>query len=96
MSNLSEASEVSDVSGANSGASVASILRSVIIRVRRRSDAFPISTSMPSFPKTDLARRNRFPNEDTSRGHVFHLEGAASARSWLLSSPSNPAAVPLQ
>jgi hypothetical protein len=81
VSEVSDVSEVSEVSGANSGRSVASILRSVIVRVLLLSGALSITASTPNFRKTDLAGRNRLPNEDTSRGHDFHFDGAASVRS---------------
>jgi hypothetical protein len=51
---------------------------STIHRVRRRSGARPICTSMPIFPSTTLAARSRLLNADASRGQVFEREGAAS------------------
>ena len=75
----SDASEVS-ASGA--------IIDRVIVLVRLRSDALPITTSTPILRRTGEANRNRFPNELGSFGKVFHFDGSASVRSRVVNSPN--------
>ena len=89
-SEVFEASEPSEVSTygpelvgrvGRVGRSETSIFESVIVRVRLRSDAFPISTLMPIFRKTAAAFRRRLLNELGSVGQDFHFDGAASVPS---------------